>query len=633
MNNIKGQQLLSDLVAHSKYAKYLPSEERRESKSETILRNREMHLKRYPHIKDDIDKAYGLVLDNYFLPSMRSLQFGGESIERINERIFNCSFVNVDHYKVFSEVMFLLLCGTGVGYSVKRLHTSQLRELVLPEGGQDYIVHDSIEGWADAVNVLIMSYMGLAPKTRFIYDNIRKMGTRLSSGVIAPGPTKLMIAIEAIDLVLNRVARSYKKLKPIDVHDICCHIAMCVVSGGVRRSAMICLFDWDDNDMLMCKVGDNIANNPQRYLANNSAHILRNTPDTKKHYDYVVDRIKEALLNMSGDPGIYLTNDLNTGTNPCGEVSLNNNFCNLCDINGKQIVNDKDFKLVAKYSSLVGTLQASYTDFKYLRPTWRQRTEEEALIGIGITSVVEGRILDLDMGQAAKITVESNTEYANKIGINPAWRTTTIKPSGTSTLYLGNMGSGCHDIPISSDTNYYIRRMRIGKTEPVYYYLRTVMPDLIEDCVYSGDSTAVISIPMEVDREVEIKEAKNPIEFLERVKYLYDNWILGGHTKGVNTNNVSATCNVSPSDHDEVFTWLWENRNHYNGMSVLPKWELDGVASHSQMPIEPCSEERYKDLQKHLVNFVPEAVYEPEDTTKLVENLACVGGSCEIDTL
>jgi ribonucleoside-diphosphate reductase alpha chain len=633
MNLQSGQSLLSELVAHSKYAKYLPSNERRETRLETIERNYQMHLKRYPHIKDELDIAYGLIKDRYFVPSMRSLQFGGEAIERINERVFNCSFLNLVSPVCFSELMFLLLCGTGVGYSVKRRHVEQMPALTKPSREVQYVIHDSIEGWADAVKELISAYMENKPLPVFVTDGIRKKGTRLSTGIIAPGPEKLAQTLENVKRVLDIAASDNRKLTPLEAHDIACYIAEAVVSGGVRRSAMICLFDWNDDEMLMCKVEGNLKGNEQRYLSNNSAHILKGTPETKAQYDYVVARIKEALCKGSGDPGIYLTNDLDQGTNPCGEISLQENFCNLTDINGKQILTQKDFNTIARYASLVGTLQASFTDFKYLRPVWRERTEREALIGVGITSLVEGACLDLDMRHAAIETVKWNTEYANMIGINPAWRTTTIKPSGTSTLYLGNMASGCHDVPITSDTEYYIRRMRVGKTEPIYHYLLLNMPELIEDCVWQGDTTAVVSIPMDARGELKPKIANTPIEFLERVKYLNDNWILPGHVRGVNTNNVSATCNVSPSDHEEVFEWLWNNNDHYMGMSVLPKWELDGVASHAQMPIEPCSKERFDNMSEKLVTFSAESVYEPEDTTKLVENLACAGGACEIVNL
>jgi ribonucleoside-diphosphate reductase alpha chain len=623
-----GQRLLSDLVAHSKYAQYLPNEERRESRVETIERNYAMHLRKFPHMKDELDYAYGLIKDQYFVPSMRSLQFGGAAIEKTNEKVFNCSFLNITEPKCFSEIMFLLLCGTGVGYSVKWRHVGNLPTVTRPTTTVDHIVGDSIEGWADAVDALISAYLLGRALPNFIYDQVRGKGSRLSTGVIAPGPDKLRISLDKVKELLESAVGN--KLKPIDAHDIACTLADAVLSGGIRRSAMICLFDWDDLDMLTCKDKDKMDEFPHRTLSNNSAHILKNTPDTKKQYDFIVDYTKRSLRNGSGDPGILFTNDLDTGTNPCSEVALRENFCNLCDINGKQILDQATFDNVSRYASLVGTLQASYTDFKYLRPIWRQRTEEEALIGVGITSVVEGRVLDLDMRQAALTTVEANRQYANMIGINPAWRTTVIKPSGTSTLYLGNMGSGCHDIPISPDTSHYIRRMRVAKTEPIYFYLKTVMPDLIEDCYYNPDVTAVISIPMMVDKSVPVHTANTPIDFLERVKYLNENWVQPGYTQGVNQNNVSATCNVSNSDHDEVFNWLWDNRDSYMGMSVLPKWETGGDTNYPQMPIEQCTEEVFNAHSKHLVNFNAEGVYEPQDMTKLVENLACVGGACDV---
>ncbi len=623
-----GSQVIRQIVAHTKYNAYLKDLQRRETIEENIAKNKKMHLDRFPHMDKELDFAYGLVEEGRVLPSMRSLQFGGSPILKHNAKSYNCSYAPIDSIYSISEAMYLLLCGTGFGYSVRHRHVNQLPAIKHPDSDAHYVIEDSIEGWADAVKVLLESRFGhsrFAPK--FIFDNIRPAGSRLSSGVIAPGPAKLEKALNLIETLLDG-KKEGDKLTPLETSDIVCYVADCVVSGGVRRSALICLFDWNDVEMLQCKVGDWWETNPQRGRSNNSAALNSTWPMEvlKERFDFVVRYTREALLSGSGDPGFLFMSDDDYGVNPCAEALLHYNFCNLCEIVGNQVETQKDFDEAAHAAAIIGTFQASLTDFKYLRPIWKERTEKEALLGVGITAMVEGKTLDLDMWQAGTRVNETNALMAGSLGINRAHRTTVIKPSGTSTLYAGAHGSGIHDAP--SETSY-LRRIRIGKTEALYGWLAGNMPALLEDEAFDPMNTAVLTIPRYVDSSTIKHWAATPFEFAERVKHVYDNWIMAGHNQGPNggTHNVSATVYLEPSDHDAFFEWMWDNRDHYRGMALLPKTN----ANYPQLPIEPCDDETYSNLVQYLVEFDPKQVFEPEDMTSFGSEAACAGGQCTID--
>ena len=627
---VTGSETLSEIIHFSKYAKYIPSENRRETRTETFDRNKAMHLEKFPQLTEEIENAYKYVYDGKILPSMRSLQFGGKSMKKKNPRGFNCSYGPVDHPWLFSEAMYLLLCGCGLGYSVRKMHVEKLPDLRSP--GEEYVhtVEDSIEGWADAVKAVCNAYFYGTPKPCFDYTRVSVSGTRLNSGIIAPGPDKLKECLDAITGVFEKAYTVWssgpQQLTPLQAHDILCYIACAVVAGGIRRSACIALFDWDDEEMLNCKIGDWWAENPQRGRANNSVVLNRTwEPEyLQTAYKYVSDIAKKALLTGSGDPGILFTNDDNYGANPCVEISLNYNFCCLVEIVGRYVTTQEEFEKLAKAAAFIATLQASYTDFKYLRRIWQERTEEEALIGVSITGIVEGEVLDLDSYKAAQCTVAENVRVAKLIGINPSHRCTAVKPAGTTTLFSASKGSGCHDVFSRTD---YIRRMRVGKNEPIYYWAKQNVPELLEDEAFNPEVTAVLSIPIKVENPEQYKWAATPLEFLERVKHLYDNWIIGGHVQGPCTNNVSATCYVTPEDHEEVFQWLWDNREHYMGMSVLPK----DNANYPQMPLEAISKERYDELAAYVKPFDTLTIFEPEDITDFGGEVACSGaGGCEV---
>jgi len=614
------KKILSELTVHMKYAKYLPEVSRRETWKELVTRNMNMHIKKYPSLEGEIREKYKLVFDKKVLPSMRSLQFGGKPIEISPNRVYNCAYLPIDHTDAFSETMFLLLGGTGVGYSVQKHHVEKLPELKKPSSGRTrrYLISDSIEGWADSIKILLESYFGLKSSAPvFDFSDIRPKGARLvTSGGKAPGPQPLKDCLHNIKKVLDAKVDG-SKLTPIETHDIVCYIADAVLAGGIRRAALIALFSADDEEMISCKSGNWWETNPQRGRANNSAVLMRHRI-TK---DYFLDLWKRIELSGAGEPGIYLSNDKDWGTNPCCEIALRPyQFCNLCEVNGSDIESQEDFEMRVKAAAFIGTLQAGYTDFHYLRDIWKRTTEKDALIGVGMTGIGSGVVLGYDMKKAAKVVKEENVRVAALIGINKAARTTTVKPSGTSSLVLGT-SSGIH----AWHSDYYIRRLRVGKNEAIYTYLVINHPDLIEDDYFRPHDTAIISIP-QMAPEGSIVRTESVFGLLERVKKVSTEWVRSGHGNGANTHNVSATISIKDEEWDLVGQWMWENRNYYNGLSVLP---YDG-GTYTQAPFEDCTKETYDKLIKSLSDVDLTRVIEFDDNTNLSGELACAGGACEI---
>jgi hypothetical protein len=978
------QKILSDITVHMKYAKFRSDLNRRETWEELVTRNKEMHQRKYPQIKDEIENVYKLVYDKKVLPSMRSLQFGGKPIEIAPNRIYNCCYLPIDHSDSFSETMFLLLGGTGVGFSVQKHHIDKLPEIKKPNPTRTrrYLIGDSIEGWADAIKVLMESYFGSKSSTPvFDYSDIRQKGASLiTSGGKAPGPQPLKDCIHNIIKVLD-TKNDGEKLSPIETHDIICHIADAVLAGGIRRAALISLFSADDNEMISCKSGNWWEQNPQRGRANNSAVLLRH----KITKEYFMGLWKRIELSGAGEPGIYLSNDKDWGTNPSlrkgtkvittegvfpieelqdktfkvknlnGEISdakcwlsgkdqklwkltlkdgteyfatkehewpvwdgekyvkvntpniesgaklpflrenklfdgelgnyndgflsgwllgdgwvtnrkeyseygmivsdlddennisellietitdnvptfngnfkhryrevfedfeeeiqivlkktgtkeisinnkkfdeyiktfgvvdkniglpkavwvngsedyrkglidalfssdghvsndkkritltskhkklisdvsellgfygikttikksiskLNDNeyvrydlrinenqsikqfmsifklsvkhkqdrldsyifkntednnqmevvsveetelyedvwdisvydethcfqlskvvtgncceialrpyqFCNLCEVNASDIESQEDFETRAKAAAFIGTLQAGYTDFHYLRDVWKRTTEKDALIGVGMTGIGSGVVLGYDMKKAAEVVKNENERVANLIGINKAARTTTVKPSGTSSLVLGT-SSGIH----AWHNDYYLRRIRVGKNEAIYSYLNINHPELIEDEYFRPHDTAVITIPQKAP-EGSILRYESVFQMLDRVKRVSQEWVKSGHRTGQNTHNVSATVSIKEDEWDLVGEWMWENRKFYNGLSVLP---YNG-GTYTQAPFSDCTKEEFERLSATLTNVDLTKVIELQDNTDLSGELACANGSCEIN--
>ena len=612
--------ILSNITVYMKYAKYLPKENRRETWEELVTRNKEMHQKKYPHIKNEIENVYTLVYDKKILPSMRSLQFGGKPIEISPNRVYNCAYLPIDHVDAFSETMFLLLGGTGVGFSVQKHHVESLPDIKKPNPNRNrrYLIGDSIEGWADAIKMLVESYFGIKSSTPiFDFSDIRHKGALLvTSGGKAPGPQPLKDCIHNIKKVLDAKSDG-EKLSPIEVHDIVCHIADAVLAGGIRRAALISLFSADDNEMISCKSGNWWELNPQRGRSNNSAVLLRH----KITKEFFLDLWKRIELSGAGEPGIYLSNDKDWGTNPCCEIGLRPyQFCNLCEVNASDIESQEDFEKRVRGAAFIGTLQAGYTDFHYLRDVWKRTTEKDALIGVGMTGIGSGVVLGYDMKLAAKAVKEENEIVAKLIGINNAARTTTVKPSGTSSLVLGT-SSGIH----AWHNDYYVRRIRVGKNEAIYTYLSVNHPELVEDEIFRPHDTAVISIPQK-SPEGSILRYESSFDLLERVKKVSQEWIKPGHRGGQNSHNVSATISLKEDEWEYAGEWMWENRKFYNGLSVLP---YNG-GTYQQAPFEDCDVETYEKMMKSLSNIDLSKVIELQDNTNLSGEVACGGGACEI---
>jgi len=612
-------KILSDITVYMKYAKYIPDLERRETWDELVDRNRDMHIEKYPKLRKEIMEAYEYVYAKKVLPSMRSLQFGGKPIEISPNRIYNCAYLPIDDYRAFGEAMFLLLGGTGVGYSVQKHHVEKLPEIRKPnlDRTRRFLIADSIEGWADAVKALVKSYFQGTSKLKFDFSDIRPKGARLvTSGGKAPGPQPLKECLIKVQGILD-AKHNGEFLSPIEVHDMVCHIADAVLAGGIRRAALISLFSADDEEMISCKSGNWWETNPQRGRANNSAALMRH----KLTKSFFMDLWKRVELSGAGEPGIYLTNDKDWGTNPCCEIALRPfQFCNLCEVNASDIESQEDFENRVKAAAFIGTLQAGYTEFHYLRPVWQRTTEKDALIGVSMTGIGSGTVLGYDMTTAANIVKQENARVAKILGINKSARTTTVKPAGTTSLALGT-SSGIH----AWHNDYYIRRVRVGKNEAIYTYLAKNHPELIEDEYFRPHDTAVISIPQKAPIGA-IMRTESPFQLLDRIKKVHLEWVKPGHRTGNNTHNVSATVSLKEDEWDLAGEWMWKNRDHYNGLSVLP---YNG-GTYVQAPFEDCDETKYNEMLTTLKDVDLSKIVELDDDTNLSGEIACAGGACEI---
>lgn len=683
-------QILSDVTIYNKYARFLKDKKRRETWNELVDRNKEMHIRKYPELKNEIEAAYTYVYSKKILPSMRSLQFGGKAIETSNARIFNCSYLAIDAIESFSETMFLLLSGTGVGYSVQKRHIDKLPPVHKPlKQTRKYLVGDSIEGWADAVKVLMKSY--LKPNSlavRFDFSAIREKGAELvTSGGKAPGPDPLRICLEAIREILESIPEG-EQLQDFQVHDILCLIADAVLAGGIRRAALISLFGIDSEVMLVAKsnfklidispvlkqegideFGEPVWANPSftdttgvtyrqmnftvdepgygitkgtayiadtdlsliqnlqipwyyvrphRGRANNSVVLVRHKLKKKADF-WKVWKLVEA--SGSGEPGFFLTEDPDWGCNPCAEIALRScQFCNLTEVNVSDVTDQEDLNNRVRAAAFIGTLQAGYTDLHYLRPIWKKNTEKEALIGVGLTGIASGNVLKLNLETAAEVVRAENKRVAKWIGINSAARCCTIKPAGTTSCVLG-CSSGNH----AWHDFYFLRRMRVGKNEYLYQYLQMMHPELLEDDLLNP-TMGIICLPQKAP-DGSITRAESAVDLLERVKTLYNNWIVPGHVSGTNTHNVSTTVTVKEHEWDQVGNWLWTNRNCYTGISVLP---FD-TGTYKQPPFESITRQEYEEKVQKLMEVDLSLIREDIDLTNLKDQVACAGGACTVE--
>lgn len=654
---------LADYIHAAKYARWDPSLLRRETYEETVLRSMRMHQDRWPELHEEICSAFQFVLSKKVLPSMRSMQFGGPAVIQHNARLYNCSFTHLDRINAFSNGLYMLLCGSGVGYSVQQRHVGRLPVIKVIDRTQvsHFIIPDSIEGWAEALRRLLIGHMETGRWVEFAYHKIRREASPLSSGGKAPGHLPLRVVLETVREIL--LAATGRHLKSIECHDIMCHVAEGVLAGGIRRSSLICLFDRDDEDMLTSKTPehfrypfrDDPGLNPQRAMANNSAVLPRGTT-TREEFD----RLKEYVRHY-GEPGFFWTNNLDYGTNPCGEIGLNplietepDNpkherdlklsgfyhgtgvhgypvmlkagfaFCNLCEVN---VARADDLVAAAKAAAFIGTLQAAYTDIT------DSVVEEEALLGVGLTGIMDDPSVGLNpklLREAAEAAVAENRRVAALIGIKPAARVTTVKPSGTASLELGGVGSGIHP----HHARRYFRRVTANPMEPIAKFFKEINPHMVE-VKPNGDWSLTFCVEAPTGART-VKEMPWR-EFLDNVFTVYRNWILPGTTErsistspGL-THNVSCTVSVPDGEWDAVFDQVWANSHRINAMSFLPQMSDKGIPF---MPREEVLSEDEAKWTKLIERYKPvpyDEMVEHQDDT--VFEPACSGGTCDAATM
>lgn len=588
----------------SKYARWIPEQKRRETWSEAVDRVKGMMLEAYAadgeEVVEAIDKAYDDMKKKKILGSQRALQFGGSPIFKHNARIYNCIASFADRPRFFQECMYLLLCGCGTGFSVQRHHVEKLPDLIKSKNGsKKFIIPDSIEGWSDAIGVLVSSYFvgcDLFPEyngkqVNFDYSQIREAGAFLkSSGGKAPGPEPLKKALNNIRKVFDRAIKlGVDKLRAIDAYDIIMFSADAVISGGVRRSATICVFSPDDEEMAKAKTGSWFIDNPQRGRSNNSALLLRNET-TKEQFAELMDSVKQF-----GEPGFVWSDSTELIVNPCVEIGMwpvdettgetGWQACNLSTINCAKVKSEEEFYDACESAAIIGTLQAGFSKFPYLGEASERIISREALLGVSMTGIMERHDICLDpevQAKGAKIVKDTNARLAKLIGINQAARTTCVKPEGTSSCILGT-SSGIHP----HHAKRYIRRVQANKLEPIYQYFRDINPRACQESVWSNnDSDDVVGFCVEVPDGSKLKNQVNAVELLKYVKSTQQSWVMNGTNKELCTqkwlvHNVSNTINVKPDEWEDVTDFIYDNREYFCGVSLLP---IAGDKDYAQAP-------------------------------------------------
>jgi len=624
---------IADYIHASKYAQYIPALKRRETFNETVRRVKNMHKEKFPLLTEKIDDAFKLVYDKKILPSMRSMQFAGSALLERNERMYNCSFTLIDRPEVFGQILYLLLCGVGVGFSIQKQHIEKLPKIKKIDKNLvcHHTIKDTIEGWADAVTALINSFIN-GYYIEFNYNQLRPVGSCLKSGGKAPGHLDLKEALEATKNILNKAQK--RQLKPIECHDIICHISKAVLAGGIRRSSLISLFSFNDDEMMHCKdPGINFdfdGKNSQRTLANNSA-VLNSNTCTYNDFKFIMNLNK----NSYGDPGFIFVDNFDYGINPCGEIGIDPvwhglgiktikqtgfGFCNLIEINATACKDKEDFYNACQMASFIATLQASYTNFPYLGKVTEDIVKRDALIGVSITGMRDAPwIFDKNILQEGAKIVEKVNEYtAKEIKINSAARCTCIKPGGTSSLELGCISSGIHSHP----AKYYFKRITANPLEPVAQFFKQFNPQMIEEKP-NGDWCITFPVKANGTSQDEILA----IDFINDMFLVYKNWILPT-TKKQPTHNISSTIVIRENEWEKVLDYIWNNKDKIRCMTFLPS---KAYLSIPYMPNEPTTfdNEKWNKLVKEYKPINYELIEENEDTT--LRGAACDEDKCGIE--
>jgi ribonucleoside-triphosphate reductase len=622
-------------IHKSRYARWLEEEGRRETWEETVQRYVDFFKEREQLNNEEGQELFDAIQAMEVMPSMRCMMTAGEALKRDNVAGFNCSYLHIDHPRAFDELMYVLMCGTGVGFSVERNFITKLPEVAesFHETSSTIVVSDSKLGWASAFRELIaMLYAGKLPQ--WDMSRVRPAGARLKTfGGRASGPEPLEDLFRFCVNIFQKAAG--RKLTSIECHDVCCKIADIVVVGGVRRSALISLSNLSDQRMSKAKSGQWWVDQGQRRLANNSVAYTE-----KPDFEAYLNEMKNLYESKAGERGLFsrvaaqkiaarngrrdATHEF--GTNPCSEIILRSNeFCNLSEVVVRSDDTLETLKEKVRKATIIGTLQSTLTDFRYLRVRWKRNTEEEALLGVSLTGIMDHDVLGGKNGTAESpmlatwleemrdVSIKTNKEWAEKLGVNQSVAITCVKPSGTVSQ-LVDSASGIHP----RFSKHYIRRVRSDKKDPLALYMEQAGFPVENDVM--SPSSVVFSFPVKAPESSTCVKEVGAMEQLALWKTYQNHWC---------EHKPSVTVYYTDSEYLQVAQWIWDNFDMCSGISLLPT--SDHV--YQQAPYEDISAEKYDELVAAMpqnVNWEELSQFEKEDNTTGSQELACVGGACEI---
>ena len=618
-------------IHKSRYARWLDSEGRRETWDETVNRYVDFFVEREQLNEQEALELFNAIHNLEVMPSMRCMMTAGEALKRDNVAGFNCSYLHIDHPRAFDELMYVLMCGTGVGFSVERNFIAKLPEVAetFHKTSSTIVVSDSKLGWASAFRELIaMLYAGKLPQ--WDMSRVRPAGARLKTfGGRASGPEPLQDLFQFCVGVFQKAAG--RKLTSIECHDVCCKIADIVVVGGVRRSALISLSNLSDQRMSKAKSGQWWVDQGQRRLANNSVAYTE-----KPDFEAFLTEMKNLYESKSGERGLFSRvaaqkiagrngrrdAEHDFGTNPCSEIILRSNeFCNLSEVVVRADDTLETLKEKVRKATIIGTLQSTLTDFRYLRVRWKRNTEEEALLGVSLTGIMDHAVLgDANNPELAtwleemrNVSIKTNKDWAEKLGVNASAAITCVKPSGTVSQ-LVDSASGIHP----RFSKHYIRRVRSDKKDPLAVYMEQAGFPVEQDVM--SPSSVVFSFPVKAPESSTCVKDVGAMEQLALWKTYQNHWC---------EHKPSVTVYYTDSEYFKVAQWIWDNFDLCSGISLLPT--SDHV--YQQAPYEDIDESQYE----KLVAIMPQNVdweelsqFEKEDNTTGSQELACTGGACEI---